>query len=309
MTAGETAQISMHKQTKVIVTGGCGFIGSHLVDRLVDDGYDVHIIDDLSAESNDQFYFNDRATYHRYSITNQYLPHEEIFNKAKFVFHLAAESRIGSSIENPVYAAEVNVVGTTRVLNYCKQYGIKKIIYSSTSSVYGNVCKLPTSETSKIDCLNPYSATKYAGEKMITMFHKLYGVKYTILRYFNVFGERSPCRGQYAPVIGIFLRQAQNQQPLTIVGDGEQSRDFVYVKDVVEANMLAVQSRKVGIYNIGSGTSLTINQIANRIDSTNQIHLEARPGEARSTLANISKAMKHLGFNPKVSVDSYIKSL
>ena len=143
-----------NSKTKVVVTGGCGFIGSHLVDRLVKEGYEVHVIDDLSAESNEQFYFNDLANYHRYSITDPNLPHENIFKGVKFVFHLAAESRIGSAIKNPIYAAEVNVVGTTRILNYCNQYGIEKIVYSSTSSVYGNLCKLPTSETSKIDCLN-----------------------------------------------------------------------------------------------------------------------------------------------------------
>jgi len=295
----------MNKQTKVVVTGGCGFIGSHLVDRLVSGGCEVHVIDDLSAESNEQFYFNDLAIYYHYSITDPNLPHETIFKGAKFVFHLAAESRIGSAIKNPAYAATVNVVGTTRILDYCKQYGIEKIVYSSTSSVYGNICKLPTSETSKIDCLNPYSATKYAGEQMITMFHKLYGLKYTILRYFNVFGERSPHKGQYAPVIGIFLKQKQDNQPLTIVGDGEQSRDFVYVKDVVEANLLATQTRKVGIYNIGSGKKLTIKEIANLI-SPNHVHLEPRDGEARNTLANISKATKHLGYKPKTDVETFL---
>ena len=294
-----------NSKTKVVVTGGCGFIGSHLVDRLVNEGYEVHVIDDLSAESNEQFYINKSSKHHTFSITDPNLPHETIFEGAKFVFHLAAESRIGPAIKNPVYAAEVNVVGTTRILDYCKQYGIEKIVYSSTSSVYGNLCKLPTSETSKIDCLNPYSATKYAGEQMITMFHKLYGLKYTILRYFNVFGERSPHKGQYAPVIGIFLKQKQDKQPLTIVGDGEQSRDFVYVKDVVEANLLATKTRKVGIYNIGSGKKLTIKEIANLI-SPNQVHLEPREGEARNTLANISKAARHLGYKPKMDVESFL---
>jgi len=293
---------------KVIVTGGCGFIGSHLVDRLVNEDYDVHVIDDLSAESNDQFYFNDLATYHRHSILDPNLPHEIIFKNAEFVFHLAAESRIGPAIKNPVYAAEVNVVGTTRILNYCKEYGIKKIVYSSTSSVYGNTKKLPTTEKSKIDCLNPYSATKYAGEQMITMFYKLYGLRYTILRYFNVFGERSPHAGQYAPVVGIFIDKARNNQTLTIVGDGEQRRDFVYVKDVAEANLLAVKTRKVGTYNVGSGKNISINEIANLI-SANQVYIPPREGEARNTLADITKISKHLGFTPNVSVENYIKQL
>jgi len=298
-------------KNKVIVTGGCGFIGSHLVDKLIEKKYDVYVIDDLSAESNEQFYFNESAKYYKFDINDDSIPHKEIFEDAKYVFHLAAESRIGPAIRNPVRATEINAVGTTKMLQYSRLYNVEKFIYSSTSSVYGNLCKLPTDEREPIDCLNPYSATKYSGEQMVEMYTKMYGLKTVIFRYFNVFGERSPTTGPYAPVIGIFLRQKNNKETLTIVGSGDQCRDFVHVYDIANVNILAAESETHegrNLYNIGTGENISINDIAKLI-SHDITHIPPRDGEAEHTLANITEAEKHLNYKPSMNVKDWILNL
>lgn len=295
-------------KNKVVVTGGCGFIGSHLVDKLLEKGYEVLVIDNLSAESNEKFYFNDLATYYKFDINDDSLPHKEIFENVKYVFHLAAESRIGPAILNPIRAVEINAVGTTKMLQYSRLYNIEKFIYSSTSSVYGNLCKLPTNENEPIDCLNPYSATKYSGEQMVEMYTKMFGLKTVIFRYFNVFGERSPRTGPYAPVIGIFLRQKANKEPLTIVGNGNQCRDFVHVYDIANVNILAAETETHegrNLYNIGTGQNISINDIAKLIDNNIQ-YIPARAGEAEHTLADISEAQKYLNYKPTINVKNWI---
>lgn len=295
-------------KNKVIVTGGCGFIGSHLVDKLIEKNYDVYVIDDLSAESNEKFYYNDSAKYYKFDINDDTIPHKEIFENAKYVFHLAAESRIGPAILNPIRATEINAVGTAKMLQYSRLYNIEKFIYSSTSSVYGNLCKLPTDENEPIDCLNPYSATKYAGEQMVEMYTKMYGLKTVIFRYFNVFGERSPRTGPYAPVIGIFIRQKNNDEALTVVGDGKQCRDFVHVHDIANVNILAAETETKNVrnlYNIGTGKHISINDIA-KLVSDNIVHIPARMGEAEHTLADISKAEAFLGYKPTIDVKDWI---
>jgi len=297
-------------KNKVVVTGGCGFIGSHLVDRLIEKNYDVYVIDDLSAESNEEFYFNNSAKYFKFDINDDLIPHKEIFENAKYVFHLAAESRIGPAIKNPIRAAEINVIGTIKILQYSRIYNVEKFLYSSTSSVYGNLCNLPTTEKSSIDCLNPYSATKYGGEQMVQMYTKMYGLPTVIFRYFNVFGPRSPRTGQYAPVIGIFQRQKNNNEPLTVVGTGEQHRDFVHVLDVVAVNILAAElpDTTTGPYNIGSGKNISILEIAKTM-SRSVKHITPREGESKHTLADITNAVTQLGYTPSIDVKDYIKSI
>lgn len=293
---------------KIIVTGGCGFIGGHLVDRLVDLNHDVLVIDDLSAD-NDIFHYNDKAIYHKISITD-YESIEPHFENVDYVFHLAAEARIQPSIENPAQAVKTNVLGTTNVLRACVKHNIKRIIYSGTSAVYGLTEQLPTGENEKIDCLNPYSATKYGGEEMIRCFNKLHGLDACIFRYFNVYGERIPVSGPYSLVIGIFLRQFNNKESLTVVSDGENKRDFVHVKDVVEANICAMNSKQKlnsEVFNIGCGKNYKIINIAKMI-SNNIIHTPARLGEAKSTLADIEKAERILGWKPKINIEQWLKS-
>ena len=292
---------------KVIVTGGCGFIGSHIVDKLVEMCYDVIVIDDLSASENEKFYFNDSATYHKLDISN-FEDIEPLFEGVDYVFHLAAESRIQPAIKNPSRAYKVNVIGTLNILESSKKHNIKRVIYSSTSSVYGLSCELPTKETESIDCLNPYSHSKFQGEELFRQYYKMYGLDSVIFRYFNVFGERSPVKGQYAPVVGIFINQMKQSKPLTIVSDGLRKRDFIYVGDIVDVNVSGIFYDGVigaSTFNIGSGENISIYDIA-RIISDNCIHLEDRPGEADNTLANISKAKEVLGFSPKTDVTNWI---
>lgn len=294
-------------KNNVIVTGGCGFIGSHLVDHLVDN-YNVYVIDDESAESNDIFYKNNKATYFKIDILDSDKIDPSILQNTKTIFHLAAESRIGPAIKNPTKATITNVMGTVKLLELCRAYNIDRFIYSSTSSVYGLTDKLPTDESCEIDCLNPYASTKFCGEEMVRVYTKLYRIDSCIFRYFNVFGERSPTKGIYAPVIGIFLNQLKNNTPLTIVGDGEQRRDFVHVYDIVQANLLAFNHKEKingSTFNVGSGINYSMNEIASFI-SDNSIHIPFREGEARHTLANISKIKNILNYKPEIDVKEWI---
>ena len=295
---------------KSLVTGGAGFIGSNLVDTLIELGHEVIVIDNESAESNGQFYWNDKAQNYKYDICD-YEKIRPLYDEVDYVFHLAAESRIQPAILNPIEAVTKNCVGTCTVLQCAREAGVKKVIYSSTSSGYG-FNEPPNHENQSDDCLNPYSVSKVAGEKLCKMYNDLFGLKTVIFRYFNVYGERSPIKGQYAPVIGIFLRQRRDDEPLTIVGDGEQRRDFTHVSDVVQANILAatkdIDDEFYGeLYNVGNGINYSINEIANSI-SENQINIPARIGESRTTLANNGKLRTIFGWRPQVNLMDWIKT-
>jgi UDP-glucose 4-epimerase len=294
--------------TKSLVTGGAGFIGSNLVDKLVEDGHEVVVIDNESAECNEKFYWNSRADNHKLDICD-YEFTKDLYEGVDYVFHLAAESRLQPAIENPINAVMKNAVGTCTVLQCSREAGVKKVIYSSTSSAYG-LNKFPNYETDPNDCLNPYSVSKVAGEELCRMYTNLYGLKTVIFRYFNVYGDRSPTTGQYAPVLGIFLKQKKEDTPLTIVGDGFQRRDFVNVRDVVSANIKAAetdieQSYYGSVFNIGSGENISILEIANII-SKNQTFIPERSGEAKTTLANIDKAKTILNWKPSVNLEEWI---
>ena len=295
---------------KSLVTGGAGFIGSNLVDTLIELGHEVIVIDNESAESNGQFYWNDKAQNYKYDICD-YEKTRPLYEGVDCVFHLAAEARIQPAILNPIKAINTNCVGTCTVLQCAREAGVKKVIYSSTSSGYG-FNEPPNHENQPDDCLNPYSVSKVAGEKLCKMYNDLFGLKTVIFRYFNVYGERSPIKGQYAPVIGIFLRQRKDGQPLTIVGDGEQRRDFTHVSDVVQANILAatkdIDDEFYGeLYNVGNGINYSINEIANSI-SENQINIPARIGESRTTLANNGKLRTIFGWRPQANLMDWIKT-
>lgn len=296
--------------TKSLVTGGAGFIGSNLVDELIKLGHEVIVIDNESAESNEEFYWNDKAKNYKYDIRD-YENTRHLYDEVDYVFHLAAESRIQPAIKNPINAISLNCVGTCTVLQCSRESGVKRVLYSSTSSGYG-FNPYPNVETQPDDCLNPYSVSKVAGEKLCSMYTKLFGLDTIIFRYFNVYGERSPIKGQYAPVIGIFLRQYFNNESLTIVGDGEQRRDFTHVSDVVSANIIAatkdVDSNCFGeVYNIGNGINYSINDIADVI-SENQVNIAPRIGESRTTLADNSKFKNAFGWNPKINLFDWIKN-
>ena len=236
---------------------------------------------------------------------------KNVFSGVDYVFHLAAESRLQSAIQNPIEAVKKNCVGTTVMLQCAREAGVKRFVYSSTSSGYGNN-PYPNVETQPDDCLNPYSASKIAGEKFCKMYTELYRLETVILRYFNVFGRRSPARGQYAPVIGIFQRQRDAGEPLTIVGDGAQRRDFVHVEDVARANYLAATMPLKGhageVFNVGTGSAYSIQQIADSI-SDNQVYIDKRSGEMETTFADITKIGDVLGWKPEIDVIDWIKNV
>tara|TARA_B100000963_G_scaffold90823_1_gene78187 strand:- start:11 stop:910 length:900 start_codon:yes stop_codon:yes gene_type:complete len=290
-----------------LVTGGAGFIGSHIVEQLLSIGHEVVVVDNEYSD-NENFYWRDDTYNVNIDITDKAL--KNAFTNVDYVFHLAAEARIGPAIENPVNAVNINTIGTCNVLQCARDAGVKKVIYSSTSSGYG-LNPSPNDETQPDDCLNPYSVSKVAGEKICKMYTDLYGLKTVIFRYFNVFGERAPKKGQYAPVIGIFLRQKASGEKLTIVGDGEQRRDFVYVKDVANANIMAAISNADDeaygqVYNVGSGVNYSVNDIASFI-SNDTINIPPRIGEARDSLANINKIQKTFAWRPEVNVEQWVK--
>ena len=290
-----------------LVTGAAGFIGSNLVDYLLEQGHQVVCVDNESA-NNDKFYWN-KDTYNVSGDITDYKTMKNAFTNVDYVFHLAAESRLQPAIENPIGAVEKNCVGTTVMLQCAREAGVKRFVYSSTSSAYGNN-PYPNVETQPDDCLNPYSASKAAGEKFCKMYTDLYGLETVVLRYFNVFGDRSPTRGQYAPVIGIFQRQKDAGQALTIVGDGSQRRDFVHVKDVARANHMAatlpVDGHLGEVFNVGSGTCYTIQEIANAV-SLNQTYIPERKGEMDTTFADITKIEKVIGWKPEIDVLDWLK--
>ena len=293
---------------KCLVTGGAGFIGSHIVDSLLAKGHEVVVIDNESSEVHDHFYFNDKATYHKLDIAD-YQATRSVYDGVDYVFHCAAESRIQPAILNPILAIRTNTLGTGTVLQCSREAGVKKIMYSSTSSGYGLVNEPPLEETMPDDCLNPYSVSKVSGEKLCKMYNDLFGVKTVIFRYFNVYGNREPLKGPYAPVVGLFLRQHRAGQPLTIVPDGTQRRDFTHVEDVVQANLLAmeVDHEHYGeVFNVGTGTNHSVLELAAMI-SDNTVEVEARMGEAYITLANNQKIRDILGWTPTKHIGDYVK--
>jgi len=296
---------------RAVVTGGCGFIGSHLVDRLIDRGHEVMVIDNESSDAHDEFYYNNEAEYIWYDIADYHLI-EHLFEGIDYVFHLAAEARIQPAIENPTLAVRTNVAGTCNVLQASREHGVKRVMYSSTSSAYGLVNEPPLLETMPRDCLNPYSVSKCSGEDLCRMYWDLFGLETIIFRYFNVYGERQPTKGQYAPVIGIFQRQISEGRPMTVVGDGLQTRDYVHVSDVVNANILASQANSpdaIGqVFNIGTGSSHSVIDLADMMGGANAqvVHLEQRPGEARHTAANICKAQRILGWHPEIRLEDWL---
>jgi len=293
---------------KSIVTGGAGFIGSHIVNKLLNMGHEVIVIDNEYSD-NDSFHWNDQCQNYKLDICD-YESTRSLYDGVDYVFHCAAEARIGPAIENPTNAVRINSLGTCMVLQCAREAGVKRVMYSSTSSAYGLANQSPNVETQPNDCLNPYSASKVSGEEFCKMYTSLYALPTVIFRYFNVYGERAPRKGQYAPVTGIFLRQKESGESLTVVGDGQQRRDFVYVGDVANANIMAAISNPEPeafgqIYNVGTGNNYSVLQIA-RMISDDIVHIAPRPGEARTSLANISKIKNTFGWKPSMKLEDWI---
>lgn len=293
---------------KIIVTGGAGFIGSHLVDALIERGYEVAVIDNLATGKKENL--NPRAEFHKLSICN-YEGIAPLFKGVKIVFHVAALPRVQLSVEKPAETHNVNVNGTLNVLLAARKAGVKRMVYSASSSAYGDQKKLPLHEDLHPQPMSPYGLQKLIGEYYCRHFAQLYGLETVSLRYFNVYGPRMADKGAYVTVMSVFRRQKKAGRPLTITGDGGQTRDFTHVHDVVEANLKAAESSKVGqgeVINIGAGNNKTINEIA-KFFGEDVVYKPPRDGEPRHTLADITRALRLLGWRPKRRIEDAIKEL
>ncbi|MBF25211.1 MAG: NAD-dependent dehydratase [Flavobacteriales bacterium] len=293
---------------KVLVTGGAGFIGSNLVDVLIKKGVDVVIIDNLSTGKLKNI--NPKANFLKYDLST--IDISELINildGVEFIFHLAALARVQPSIEDPIPYHHANVTSTLNILYAASKSKVKRIIYSASSSCYGDSDKVPQAEDDETNPLSPYGLQKYIGEQYCSMFSQVYNLDTVSLRYFNVYGERMNLDGAYCLVTGIFARQMLNNQPLTITNDGNQRRDFTYVGDVVDANILAAQhpaNLNGMVFNIGNGQNFSINNVADMFGGDKQY------GEKRlepfETLADNSKAKKILKWTPKGDLKKWIKN-
>lgn len=290
----------------LLVTGGAGFIGSHLTDRLISDGHEVIVVDNLMLGKKE--FVNKKAKFYEVDIRN-YDELKKIFDGVETVFHLAADPRLQVSIEDPLSTHEINVTGTLNVLLASKESGVKKVIFSSSCAIYGEQ-DIPIKENFIPNPLNPYGLHKLMGEQYCRLFGGLYNLETVCLRYFNVFGPRKLDTGSYPMVIPIFLGQKKRGEKLTIVGDGKQTRDYVYVSDVVEANIKAWQSDiKDGRgINIGSGVQISVNKIAELIGSES-VNIAQRSGEMKYIEADNSKAKELLNWEPKVGLEEGIEEL
>ena len=292
---------------KYVVTGGAGFIGSNLVDRLVKDECEVHVIDNFLTGKQENC--NPGATYHNIDLSDEsnFVKIVKILKKVDTVFHLACIARVQPSIEDPIKYEINNTIGLVNMLKASVDSKVRRFIYSSSSSVYGNNSKTPQKESFTANPISPYAAQKLYGEILCKTFSAVYNIETISLRYFNVYGEKQNIRGAYSLVIGIFLNQMLTNKPLTIRGSGKQRRDFTYVGDVVEANILAskVQINSNEIINIGNGENRSINDIASYIGGNiDYIDSVIEPLE---TLADNSKAKKLLNWEPTQDVESWIK--
>lgn len=293
---------------KYLVTGGAGFVGSNLVDALLAGGHEVSILDNLSTGSRENL--NPCAKFHEVDISD-FESIKPLFAGVDGVFHVAALPRIPRSIEAPQETHQANVVGTLNVLVAARDAKVKRVVYSASSSAYGNQPKLPVTEDLPPQPLNPYALQKLTGEYYAKLFYDLYGLETVSLRYFNVYGPRMSLGGAYATVVGVFLEQKKEGKPLTITGDGEQTRDYTHVRDVVRANILAMQSADAGhgeIINIGAGDDKSVNEVAKMIGG-NLAYIPARPGEILRNRADISLAGKLLGWKPQVEFSSGVEEL
>lgn len=294
---------------KYLVTGGAGFIGTNLVKRLLADGHKVAVLDNFSSGR-----FFDRiqsgAEYVEGDIRNM-ADLGKVMKGVGGVFHTAAVARMPYSVEHPQETNEVNVVGTLNVLVAARDAGIRRVVYSASSSAYGDQAVLPLVETMKPQPMSPYGLQKLVGEEYCRLFYELYGLETVSLRYFNVYGPHVDPDGAYALVIGKFLKQKKENQPLTICGDGEYYRDYTHVADVVMANIMAMQSVKIGrgeVINIGNGAPHSVNELAELIGGET-VGIPSRPGDPRKTEADILKAKQLLNWEPKVTFEEGIKEL
>ena len=288
---------------KSLVTGGAGFIGSTLVEKLLEQDEMVVVVDNESANTHEETYWNDDAINIKMDVNDPAL--KNAVTGIDRIFHLAADISIPYSIKNPVATYSNNVHGLLNVLEVARKSDIKNVVFSSTAAIYGLTDKVCV-ETDTPDPLNPYSVSKLAGEYLMKMYNDMYGIQTVSLRYFNVYGPRQSNTGQYAPVVGIFQKQKEQHSALTIVGDGKQTRDFIHVSDVAAANILVSESDATGVYNVGTGIEYSVNQIADMISDV-QRNISPRVGEARRSLSDSSK-LQSLGWKPQIKLEDWVNA-
>ncbi len=291
---------------KILVTGGAGFIGSHVVDTFLSAGHDVVIVDNLATGKRQNL--NPQAKFYQIDIRSDELHKIFLDEQPAVVDHHAAQIDVRKSVSDPIYDAEVNILGTLNVLQAAVKSGVQKIIFASTGgAIYGEQEKFPAPEDHPTNPLSPYGIGKLGGEKYLYFYYTTYGLKYVSLRYANVYGPRQDPHGE-AGVVAIFTQKMlKNEQPI-INGDGEQTRDFVFVKDVAEANLLALSKDIIGCYNIGTGREVSVNQLFDRLVELTQakakkVHGPAKEGEQKRSVLDTRKAKEVLGWVPQVNLD------
>jgi UDP-glucose 4-epimerase len=298
---------------KVVVTGGAGFIGSHLAEELSARGYYVVILDDLSTgkkENIESLLKEENVEFVKGSVSELPLL-QGLFHGVHYVFHLAALPSVPRSIEEPQASHEVNATGTLNVLLAARDKNVRKVVYASSSSVYGDTPTLPKTEDMLPEPQSPYAVSKLAGEYYCRVFHRVYALPYVCLRYFNVYGPRQDANSQYAAVIPKFMKSVSEGGPPIIFGDGKQTRDFTFAKDAVEANIRGAESQLVGIFNIGRSESVSIDQLARLIirlmgGDVEPVNVEPRPGDIMHSLADISRA-REFGYEPRYSLEEGLR--
>ena len=297
--------------SRILITGGAGFVGGHLTEELLKQGHHVIVLDDESATSSDKFNWFKEAENHKFSILEKSALTELFKKNIDYVIHLAAETKIQLAIDDPEKCYNVNVMGTLNILESSRKYNVKRVIMASTSAIYG-MSPAPHKETQKPNCLNPYASSKLCDEELCKLYSSLYQLETICFRFFNIYGERMPYKGQYAPVIAIFDRQKKNGKKMTITGDGKQRRDFIYVKDIVSALIISlkIKADKVTgeVFNLGSGKNYDINEVAKMLGGECKF-IAPRVGEARETLADIETTKDILGWHPKTELEKWIKKL
>ena len=297
------------KLRKIVITGGAGFIGSNLADELSINNQ-VTIIDDLTTgklNNLSKIIDKENVNFIQGSILNRSLL-EHVFSGVDIVYHLAAIPSVVRSIEDPFSSNEVNISGTLNVLITAKNSKVKKVVFASSSAVYGDTLNVPTKENTPLDLRSPYALTKLTGEYYCRLFSELYNLPTMCLRYFNVYGPRQNPGSEYSAVIPSFIKSVLKNRPPTIYGDGNQTRDFVFIKDVVQANIIAAESKATGVYNIGSGRSTRINELARDIlaisgSNVQPIYKDPRVGDVKISLADLTLA-NSIGYNPKYTLEN-----
>lgn len=300
----------MEHKPLAVVTGGAGFIGSHMVDLLLARGFKVHVIDNLVGGNlaNIQHHKNNLDVVFEERDIRSYEEQDPFFEGADYVFHFAGIGDIVPSIEKPNEYLSVNVQGTVHMLQCAQAVGVKKFVYAASSSCYG-LAETPTREENAISTLYPYALSKYLGEQVAFHWHQVYGLPVNALRIFNAYGTRSRTTGAYGAVFGVFLKQKIAGQPFTVVGDGTQTRDFLYVTDVVRAFLAAAETDKSGeIYNLGAGNPQSVNQLVSLLEGE-VAYIPKRPGEPDCTHADITKITSELGWAPQISFEEGVNLL